>query len=48
MPTQVSVFAAAAGAAVYALARSGPPGGPHVVLVTLDGMRGDYLGNPDG
>jgi predicted AlkP superfamily pyrophosphatase or phosphodiesterase len=51
MRTPLSVFAAALGAALYAFAPSAPAqpaAPPHVVLVTIDGMRGDYLGNADG
>jgi predicted AlkP superfamily pyrophosphatase or phosphodiesterase len=33
--------------AVTLAAQTVPPGGRHVILVTIDGMRGDYLGDAD-
>lgn len=45
--TIASVFAVFLLATVAFHAQNQPAGAPHVVLITIDGMRGDYLGNRD-
>src|SRR5262245_26629197 len=51
MPMRISlalVLLLAVDAGAQSTTSQPPPSERHVVLVTIDGMRGDYIGNADG